>query len=72
MAEWLRFVINGGTVGRERLVSERSEKWLKPQMKIAGTTSYGFGWFLQEWNGLKVVQHGGNIDGFNSMVAMIL
>src|SRR5262249_35053127 len=41
------------------------------QMKIAGKASYGFGWFLQEWNGLKVVQHGGNIDGFNSMVAMI-
>ncbi len=72
MAEWLRFVINGGTVGGKRLVSEKSyEEWLKPQMKIAGTTSYGFGWFLQEWNGLKVVQHGGNIDGFNSMVAMI-
>ena len=40
-------------------------------MKIAGTAAYGFGWFLQDWNGLKVVQHGGNIDGFNSMVAMI-
>ncbi|MBX7054170.1 MAG: beta-lactamase family protein [Pyrinomonadaceae bacterium] len=72
MAEWLRFVINGGSVGGKRLVSEKSyEEWLKPQMKIAGTTSYGFGWFLQDWNGLKVVQHGGNIDGFNSMVAMI-
>ncbi|MBP6002309.1 MAG: serine hydrolase [Pyrinomonadaceae bacterium] len=72
MAEWLRFVLNGGTVNGKRLVSERGfEEWLKPQMKVAGTTSYGFGWFLQDWNGLKVVQHGGNIDGFNSMVAMI-
>lgn len=72
MAEWLRFVMNGGTVKGKRLVSEKGyEEWLKPQMKIAGTMSYGFGWFLQDWNGLKVVQHGGNIDGFNSMVAMI-
>ena len=47
------------------------EEWLKPQMKIGGRSSYGLGWFLQDWNGLKVVQHGGNIDGFNSMVAMI-
>ncbi|HEX3101835.1 MAG TPA: serine hydrolase domain-containing protein, partial [Pyrinomonadaceae bacterium] len=72
MAQWLRFVLNGGSVNGKRLVSEKNyEEWLKPQMKIAGTSSYGFGWFLQDWNGLKVVQHGGNIDGFNSMVAMI-
>ncbi len=72
MAKWLRFVINDGSVGGKRLVSEKGYgEWLKPQMKIAGTTSYGFGWFIQDWNGLKVVQHGGNIDGFNSMVAMI-
>lgn len=72
MAEWLRFVLNGGTVNGKRLVSEKGyEEWLKPQMKVAGTMDYGFGWFLQKWNGLTVVQHGGNIDGFNSMVAMI-
>ena len=74
MAKWLRFVINGGTADGKRLVSEKSfDEWLKPQMKIRRTAqlSYGFGWFLQKWNGLKVVQHGGNIDGFNSMVAMI-
>src|SRR5262249_20704994 len=72
MAEWLRFVLNGGTVRGRRLVSEKGyEEWLKPQMKVAGRVSYGFGWFLQDWDGLKVVQHGGNIDGFNSMVAMI-
>jgi CubicO group peptidase (beta-lactamase class C family) len=72
MAQWLRFVLNGGTVNGKRLVSEKNyDEWIKPQMKIGGTSSYGLGWFLQQWNGLKVVQHGGNIDGFNSLVAMI-
>ncbi len=72
MAQWLRFVLNRGEVGGKRLVSEKGfEEWLKPQMKIGGKSSYGLGWFVQEWNGMKVVQHGGNIDGFNSMVAMI-
>ena len=74
MAKWLKFVLDGGSVGGKRLVSEKSfDEWLKPQMKITpnGKSSYGLGWFLQDWNGLKVVQHGGNIDGFNSMVAMI-
>jgi CubicO group peptidase (beta-lactamase class C family) len=72
MTNWLRFILNKGEVGGKRLVSEKSfDEWLKPQMKIAGKAAYGLGWFLQDWNGLKVVQHGGNIDGFNSMVAMI-
>lgn len=72
MANWLKFITNGGVVNGKRLVSEKGyEEWTKPQMKIAGKTSYGLGWFLQDWNGLKVVQHGGNIDGFNSMVATI-
>lgn len=74
MAQWLRFVLNGGELNGKRLVSEKGfEEWLKPQMKISpnGKNSYGLGWFIQDWNGMKVVQHGGNIDGFNSLVAMI-
>jgi CubicO group peptidase (beta-lactamase class C family) len=74
MAQWLRFVLGRGTIDGKRLVSEKGfDEWLKPQMKVnaAGTVNYGLGWFLQKWNGLTVVQHGGNIDGFNSMVAMI-
>lgn len=72
MARWLQFVLAGGAVKGKRLVSEKGfEEWVKPQMKIGGKSSYGLGWFIQEWNGMKVVQHGGNIDGFNSMVAMI-
>lgn len=74
MAKWLRFVLNGGTVDGKRLVSEKNyTEWLKPQMKVnpAGTVNYGLGWFIQKWNDLTVVQHGGNIDGFNAMVAMI-
>jgi CubicO group peptidase (beta-lactamase class C family) len=72
MANWLKFMLNGGTVNGKRLVSEASFAELtKPQMKIVGKTTYGLGWFLQEWNGLKVVQHGGNIDGFNALVSFV-
>lgn len=74
MGEWLRFVLGGGMVGGKRLVSEKGfAEWLKPQMKMnpAGTVNYGLGWMLRKWNGLTVVEHGGNIDGFNSLVAMI-
>lgn len=74
MAEWVRFVLNKGTVNGKRVVSENSiSEWLKPQMNVSpnGSTSYGLGWFIDKWNGMTVVHHGGNIDGFNSMVAMI-
>jgi CubicO group peptidase (beta-lactamase class C family) len=75
MARWLQFVLSGGKApDGKRLVSEASfAEWTKPQMNITpdGKVSYGLGWFIQDWNGLKVVQHGGNIDGFNSMVAMV-
>ncbi|MBK7932908.1 MAG: beta-lactamase family protein [Acidobacteria bacterium] len=72
MAEWIRFVMNGGTVNGKRLVSEAGfAEWIKPQMKMSPAMDYGLGWFLQKWNGHTVVQHGGNIDGFNSLVAMI-
>jgi CubicO group peptidase (beta-lactamase class C family) len=74
MAKWLRFVLSGGTANGKRLVSEKNyAEWLKPQMKVnsAGTVHYSLGWFVQKWNGLTVVQHGGNIDGFNALVAMI-
>lgn len=74
MAKWVKFVLNRGTVGGKRLVSEKGfDEWLKPQQKITanGKINYSLGWFLQEWNGFKVVQHGGNTAGFNSMVAMI-
>ncbi|UCC38748.1 MAG: serine hydrolase [Candidatus Aminicenantes bacterium] len=32
---------------------------------------YGFGWFLQDYHGRKIVQHGGSIDGMRCLVGMI-
>lgn len=75
MAKWLQFILSGGTTpDGKRLVSEKGfAEWLKPQMKVdrAGTVNYALGWFVQKWKDKIVVQHGGNIDGFNAMVATI-
>ncbi len=72
MTQWLKFVLNRGELNGKRLVSEKGyDEWTKPQMKIAGKSAYGLGWFIRDWNGLKVVEHGGNIDGFNALVATI-
>lgn len=72
MGQWLRFMLSGGVLNGKRLVSENSfNQLVTKQIKVAGTIDYGLGWFLRQWNGHKVVEHGGNIDGFNSEVAMM-
>ena len=72
MAQWLRLMLGGGVFEGKRLVSEKSfAELVKPQMKIQGQVSYGLGWFLREWKGHKVAEHGGNIDGFNAQVALM-
>ena len=72
MAQWVRFMLNAGTFNGRRLVSEKSlDELLHKQINIAGSVDYGLGWFLRQWNGHKVVEHGGNIDGFNSQVAFM-
>jgi CubicO group peptidase (beta-lactamase class C family) len=72
MAQWLRFMLGGGVINGKRLVSEKGfNQTITKQMNIAGTVDYGLGWFLRKWNDHKVVEHGGNIDGFNSQVALM-
>jgi CubicO group peptidase (beta-lactamase class C family) len=72
MAQWVRLMLNNGTYNGKRLVSEKGfDELVRTQMTIAGPVGYGLGWFLREWNGHKVVEHGGNIDGFNSQVALM-
>ena len=33
--------------------------------------AYGLGWFLEDYRGRMVVHHGGNVDGFTALVAMM-
>ena len=33
--------------------------------------AYGLGWFLSDYEGKYLVQHGGNIDGMTALVAMV-
>ncbi len=40
---------------------------------IGGMTAmgYGLGWFNEEYRGIKIIQHGGNINGFSAEVQML-
>ncbi len=72
MTHWLKFQLNRGVYNNKRLVSEKSLMETRtPQIKIANKIDYGMGWFLRQWQGQKVVEHGGNIDGFGAQVAFL-
>jgi CubicO group peptidase (beta-lactamase class C family) len=72
MAQWVRLMLGDGVFNGQRLVSEKGFAELtRKQINIAGTVDYGLGWFLRQWNGHKIVEHGGNIDGFNAQVAFM-
>jgi len=65
-------MLGDGTFNERRLVSEKGFAELtSKQMNIGPGLDYGLGWFLRQWNGHKVVEHGGNIDGFNAQVAFM-
>lgn len=51
----------------EGLVSpEQLELMWTPQVPIDATTSYGLGWILGEYKGLRTIGHGGNMIGYTS------
>jgi len=72
MAQWLRLQLGRGEIDGKRLVSEAAitETWIKHSTAAPGM-DYGLGWFLRDWRGHKLVEHGGNIDGFGAQVALL-
>jgi CubicO group peptidase (beta-lactamase class C family) len=60
-----------------KLLSQKSMDLLfKPYISTGGDDSYGYGWFLEEVpNGdkakLKIIEHGGGINGFNTIISRV-
>ena len=83
MTKWLQLHLGGGTVDGRRIVAARQiQDMHRPQMVIQSfpgladdpeiqQPSYGLGWFVESYRGKKRVHHGGNIDGFSAMVALM-
>ena len=84
MAQWARLQLAHGQIGTKRLISNRLvDEMHTPQTIIRNDsaarafnpethyTSYGMGWFLEDYRGREVVHHGGNVDGFTALVAML-
>lgn len=84
MAQWLRLQLNRGKYNGKQFFSPAvSREMWSPQTIIpiseAGEkfnptrhfNTYGLGWFVSDYQGRKVVSHGGGLDGMISQVAMM-
>jgi len=80
MAAWLRFQLGDGTANGARLVganvlaAQQAPNILVPPnitMPGAVLAAYGLGWFVHDYHGHKIVQHGGNGEGWTSLALMM-
>jgi CubicO group peptidase (beta-lactamase class C family) len=84
MAQWVRLQLGQGTIDGKKIFSAATSKEMHtPQTIIrldgqypmmypeAHFFSYGLGWFLSDFKGRKLVEHGGAIDGMRAEVALV-
>lgn len=80
MSKYLLFHMTRGRFGGKQLLSENNAVQMQiPQMVLQaappypeiGTQSYGMGFFITSYRGHKMVEHGGNIDGFSAQLAFL-
>jgi CubicO group peptidase (beta-lactamase class C family) len=84
MAQWVRLQLAQGEYQKQRLLSSGTAKEMHMSQTVmrfeppfsllypeAHFLNYGLGWFLSDYRGRKVVDHGGAIDGMRAQVAMI-
>jgi len=85
MAQWLRLQLGRGTFeGRKIFSADRSREMWTPHIVVSGVSEagerfnptthfnlYGLGWALADYQGRKVVSHGGGLDGMISRVALM-
>jgi CubicO group peptidase (beta-lactamase class C family) len=80
MARWAAFQLGDGTVdGREVLSASTLSFLHAPQIIVSGQRPqaetpylmYALGWFVEPLRGRRMLQHGGNIDGFSALVGFL-
>jgi CubicO group peptidase (beta-lactamase class C family) len=84
--DWLQYVelfLNNGSFNGEQIISsQRIKEMWAPQTIIPDDSlpsdldtslfnAYGMGWFLREYNGQKVVNHSGGVDGMRSQMCIL-
>lgn len=78
-AQWLRMQLDEpGIYDGDRIISSRSMREIhRPQIALpirnpyGDQVSYGLGWRISEYEGNRMLEHGGATDGMNTSAAML-
>ena len=84
LAKWMLFRLANGVHGDDAILRPADVKEMRtPQTIIPVTESrraaipetlfraYGLGWFLEDYRGVRLVYHGGRIDGMSSRLTLV-
>jgi CubicO group peptidase (beta-lactamase class C family) len=73
MARYLITELNEGVSpdGVRVVSAENLRVTWEPQVPVAAETSYGLGWFVDHYQGLPLLHHGGNTAGFTTDLAFL-
>jgi CubicO group peptidase (beta-lactamase class C family) len=84
MASWMKMLLEGGVYDGRRVLTERAVTDMQAAaIGIPGSgqygmlfplsqgASYGLGWFLHEYRGRRILEHGGSTDGMHSLVFLV-
>jgi CubicO group peptidase (beta-lactamase class C family) len=84
MSKWMRFMLDSGRVGTERLIQPatfrelvapqiRAQMAEYPALQLAQPNffSYALGWFVQDYRGWTIWMHTGSIDGMCALIALV-
>jgi CubicO group peptidase (beta-lactamase class C family) len=72
MTAWLRFLVRQGVQDGKSLISPAAlaTTWT-PQIQVGGGVGYGMGWFVRNWQGQRLIEHGGAIAGYSAEVGLL-
>lgn len=73
MAQYVLTALNEGTApnGTQVVSAENLHETWQPQVQISADISYGLGWIIEDYNGVRVLSHDGNMLGYTSDMAFL-
>src|SRR5260370_2112736 len=71
LLKYLQFHLDNGKVNGRQLISTAQMQQLHRPVTVSGDGAYSLGWTVEHHRGHAVLQHGGAITGFTSMMVLI-
>ena len=67
LALWFEGLLSGTLLSREAL----KKAWTSYQLMDGRDTGYGYGWMISDYEGVRIIEHGGGINGFTSHLIFV-